>query len=62
MTFPVIPYENNFFHNVALLIESNALGVVHNCQHLPISTESTNLGGGGRGEGVRGLAYYFFKC
>ena len=25
MTFPVIPYENNFFHNVALLIESNAL-------------------------------------
>ena len=22
------------------------LGVVHNCQHLPISTESTNLGGG----------------
>ena len=25
------------------------LGVVHNCQHLPISTESTNLGGGGRG-------------
>ena len=21
-------------------------GVVHNCQHLPISTESTNLGGG----------------
>ena len=23
------------------------LGVVHNCQHLPISTESTNLGEGG---------------
>ena len=22
------------------------LGVVHNCQHLLISTESTNLGGG----------------
>ena len=22
------------------------LGVVHNCQHLPISTQSTNLGGG----------------
>ena len=22
-------------------------GVVHNCQHLPISTQSTNLGGGG---------------
>ena len=22
------------------------LGVVHNCQHLPISTECTNLGGG----------------
>ena len=22
------------------------LGVVHNCQHLPISTESTNFGGG----------------
>ena len=25
------------------------LGVVHNCQHLPISTESTNLGEGGGG-------------
>ena len=25
MTFPVIPYENNFFQNVALLIQSNAL-------------------------------------
>ena len=24
----------------------NRLGVVHNCQHLPISTQSTNLGGG----------------
>ena len=24
MTSPVIPYENIFFHNVALLIESNA--------------------------------------
>ena len=23
-----------------------SLGVVHNCQHLPISTQSTNLGGG----------------
>ena len=35
------------------------LGVVHNCQHLPISTESTNLGGGGGGEGASVL---FFKC
>ena len=25
MTFPVILYDNNFFHNVALLIEPNAL-------------------------------------
>ena len=29
MTFPVIPYENNFFHNVALLIESNALTIIY---------------------------------
>ena len=36
----------------------SALGVVHNCQHLPISTESTNLGGGGGGEGASVL---FFK-
>ena len=35
------------------------LGVVHNCQHLPISTESTNLGGGGGGEGASVL---FLKC
>ena len=34
-------------------------GVVHNCQHLPISTESTNLGGGGGGEGASVL---FLKC
>ena len=33
------------------------LGVVHNCQHLPISTESTNLGGGGEGASV-----LFLKC
>ena len=33
------------------LISYMTLGVVHNnyCQHLPISTESTNLGGGGGG-------------
>ena len=35
------------------------LGVVHNCQHLPISTESTNLGGG-RGAEYE-LAYYFLN-
>ena len=33
------------------------LGVVHNCQHFPISTYSTNLGEGGGGCGE--LAYYF---
>ena len=27
--------------------EDSSLGVVHNCQHFPISTESTNLGEGG---------------
>ena len=42
----------NIFHDFA------ALGVVHNCQHFPISTESTNSGeGGGWGE----LAYYLKK-
>ena len=30
------------FHIIGLV----QLGVVHNCQHLSISTESTNLGGG----------------
>ena len=25
MTFPVTPYENNFFRSIDLLIESNAL-------------------------------------
>ena len=35
------------------------LGVVHNCQNLPISTESTNLGEGGGGEGASVL---FLKC
>ena len=39
--------------------EPGELGVVHNCQHLPISTESTNLGGGGGGEGASVL---FLKC
>ena len=28
------------------------LGVVHNCQHLLISRESTNLGEGGGGRGA----------
>ena len=35
------------------------LGVIHNCQHLPISTESTNLGGG-RAPWAK-LAYYFLN-
>ena len=35
------------------------LGVVHNCQHLPISTQSTNLGEGG---GLRRASVLFFKC
>ena len=29
-----------------IIKKTSDLGVVHNCQHLPISTESTNLGGG----------------
>ena len=32
--------KNNIIYNWYVL------GVVHNCQHLLISTESTNLGGG----------------
>ena len=34
-------------------------GVIHNCQHLPTSTESTNLGEGG---GLRRASVLFFKC
>ena len=33
-------------------------GVVHNCQHLPISTESTNLGGG---RGLRRASVLFLN-
>ena len=35
------------------------LGIVHNCQHLPNSTESTNLGGG---RGLRRASVLFLKC
>ena len=34
-------------------------GVIHNCQHLPTSTESTNLGEGG---GLRRASVLFLKC
>ena len=49
-------------HDVTLHnIDDNVvmLGVVHNCQHLPISTQSTNLGEGG---GLRRASVLCFKC
>ena len=38
--------------------DDKLIGVVHNCQHLPTSTES-NLGGG---RGLRPASVLFLKC
>ncbi len=46
----MLQYKSSIDDNSDCVTCAACLGVVHNCQHLPISTESTNLGGGSGAE------------